>query len=222
MSRMKICVLVSGSGTNLQALIDARAQGRLDIEIVHVISNVATASGLDKARAANIECSVLEHGAFASREEFDASLARLMAVHQPDLFVFAGFMRVVGDAVVTAHAGRMINLHPSLLPLYPGLHTYQRAIEAGDAEHGASIHFLTAQLDGGPVIAQVRIPVLAQDSPATLAQRLGPLEHRLVVATVELFTRHKVECGEENVRLDAKTLNAPLLLGDDGKLHDNE
>lgn len=219
MSALKVCVLISGSGTNLQALIDAQAEGGLPINIVHVISNVASATGLDKARAANIQCSVLEHGAYATREAFDEALASLMAAHAPQLFVFAGFMRVVGPQVVNTHAGRMINLHPSLLPLYPGLHTYQRAIEAGDSHHGASIHFLTSQLDGGPVISQVKIPINPSDTPADLAHRLGPWEHRLIVATVELFTRHKVECSEDRAWLDATPLDKPLQLGEGGLLH---
>ena len=132
-SALKVTVLVSGSGSNLQALIDARQTGRLDIEISHVISNVATARGLQRAEQAGIPTSVLEHGAFADRDAFDRSLALLVAAGSPDLVVLAGFMRIIGPAVLAPFRGRMINLHPSLLPLYRGTNTYQRALDAGDS-----------------------------------------------------------------------------------------
>lgn len=218
MPALKVCVLISGSGTNLQALIDARSEGRLDIEIAHVISNDSGARGLDRARRAGIPCSVLEHRRFGLRDQFDRALAVLMDTGRPDLFVFAGFMRIVGDAVIARHRGRMINLHPSLLPLYPGLHTYRRAIEAGDSQHGASIHFLTEKLDGGPVISQLRIPIHPDDDEESLSRRLGPEEHRLLVATVELFHHHKVECREDKVWIDGQAVSAPLTLDPDGSL----
>lgn len=222
MSSLRLCVLISGSGTNLQALIDARERGRLDIEIVHVISNVAEAAGLERARLAGIACSVLEQDSFGTRDAFDAALSVLMGARAPDLFVFAGFMRIVGAAVLGPHRGRMINLHPSLLPLHPGLDTYRRALEAGDLQHGASVHFLTEQLDGGPVISQLRIPILPDDDCESLRQRLAPEEHRLIVATVELFGEHRVECSEGKVIVDGSPLDTPLLLGEDGRLHLNE
>lgn len=218
MPPLRLCVLISGSGSNLQALIEARDNGRLDIDFVQVISNVAAAKGLDRARRAGISCSILEHADFEKREDFDRALALLMAAGEPQLFVFVGFMRVVGEAVLAQHKGRMINLHPSLLPLYPGLNTYQRAIEAGDREHGASVHFLTEKLDGGPVISQLRIPILPSDNKASLQQRLGPQEHRLIVATVELFQQHKVECRDSRVVINKSPIGAPLVLDDDGKL----
>lgn len=219
MSRLRVCVLISGSGSNLQALIDARAQDRLDIDIVHVISNVTGAPGLARACRAGIPASVLEHGRFENRDDFDQALAVLMEAGQPDLIVFAGFMRVVGEPVLNRHVGRMINLHPSLLPRYPGLDTYRRAIEADDTVHGASLHFLTAELDGGPVIAQRRIPILPSDDVKALAGRLAPEEHRLVVATVELFARHTVELHNDRVLIDGAPLAAPLQLGENGTLH---
>jgi phosphoribosylglycinamide formyltransferase-1 len=218
MPPLRLCVLISGSGSNLQALIEARDCGRLDIDFVQVISNVADAKGLERARRAGISCSILEHGAFEKRKDFDRALALLMAAGEPQLFVFAGFMRVVGEAVLVHHNGRMINLHPSLLPLYPGLNTYQRAIDAGDREHGASVHFLTEELDGGPVISQLRIPILPSDDKESLQQRLAPQEHRLIVATVELFQQHNVECRDSRVVINKSPIGAPLLLGDDGKL----
>ena len=214
----KATVLISGNGSNLQALIDARAGGQLDLDIVHVISNVAGAKGLQRAERAGIDTSVLEHGSFDDRESFDEALSLLIAAGNPDLVILAGFMRIIGPAILEPFAGKMINLHPSLLPLYRGTNTYQRALDAGDTRHGASIHFVTAELDGGPVIAQVVIPVLESDDAAALAARLGPMEHKLVVATVEFFTRHTVECSDESILVDGKKLAEPLLLQADGHL----
>jgi len=216
--RLKAAVLVSGSGSNLQALIDARREGRLDIDIVHVISNVAGVRALQRAEEAGITTSVLEHGRFDDRAAFDRALALLLAAREPDLVVLAGFMRIIGPQALEPFAGRMINLHPALLPLYRGTDTYRRAIDAGDREHGASIHFVTQELDGGPVISQVVIPILEDDDPASLAARLGPEEHRLVVATAALFASHDVECREGRVFVDGKALERPLRLQPNGRL----
>jgi phosphoribosylglycinamide formyltransferase-1 len=214
---LKVTVLVSGNGSNLQALIDARDEGRLDIDLNHVISNVPTARGLARAAGANIRTSVLEHGAFDDRNAFDRALALLVAAGEPDLIVLAGFMRIIGPHMLAPYSGRMINLHPSLLPLYRGTGTYQRAIDAGDAQHGASIHFVTAELDGGPVLSQVVIPILDEDDADSLATRLGPKEHELVVATVEFFTQHRVETHHGKVLVDGSELDNPLRLQPDGR-----
>jgi phosphoribosylglycinamide formyltransferase-1 len=211
---IKTCVLVSGNGSNLQALIDARGAGKLNIEITHVISNVASANGLKRAAEAGIPTSILEHGSFASRDEFDRALALLMTSGEPDLVVLAGFMRIIGPRVLEPFAGKMINLHPSLLPLYKGTETYRRALEAGDLTHGASIHFVTGELDGGPVISQVTIPILKNDDPQSLAARLAPMEHRLVVATVRFMAEHRVECREGAVIIDGMRQERPLQLQD--------
>jgi len=215
---LKATVLISGTGSNLQALIDARDSGRLNIKIGHVISNVADARGLQRAERAGIPTSILEHGAFSDRHAFDRALASLVASTEPQLVVLAGFMRIIGPPMLDVFRGRMINLHPSLLPRYRGTDTYQRAIDAGDTEHGASIHFVTEELDGGPVIAQVVIPIQAGDSAAELQSRLAPMEHRLVVATVELFATHRVESSNGLVFVDGKRLERPLLLQSDGRL----
>ncbi len=215
---VKICVLISGTGSNLQALIDARESGRLDIEIIHVISNVADAPGLERARSHGIQTSILEHGAFVDRAAFDHALSLLASAGEPELVVLAGFMRIIGPAMLAPFDGRMINLHPSLLPLYKGTSTYQRALDAGDARHGASIHFVTDQLDGGPVISQVVIPIVPGDDAGSLAARLAPMEHRLVVATVEHFTRHRVECSDGLVLIDGAPIEKPLLLQADDRL----
>lgn len=215
---LRTTVLISGTGSNLQALIDARDAGRLNVEIGHVISNVADARGLRRAERAGIPTSVLEHGAFCDREAFDRALALLIATKKPQLVMLAGFMRIIGSPVLDVFRGRMINLHPSLLPLYRGTGTYQRAIDSGDTEHGASIHFVTEELDGGPVISQVVIPIQADDDAARLQARLAPMEHRLVVATVELFATHRVESVNGHVFVDGKRLEQPLLLQTDGRL----
>jgi phosphoribosylglycinamide formyltransferase-1 len=218
-ARLKATVLISGGGSNLQALIDARDSGRLNIDIAHVISNVTGAGGLVRAGQAGITSSVLPHGDYASRKEFDHALALLIASSKPDLVVLAGFMRIIGPAVLEPFQGRLINLHPSLLPLYRGTETYRRAIESGDQQHGASIHFVTEELDGGPVISQVSIPIEDRDSPDRLAARLSPGEHELIVATVELFTRHRVECRDGTVLVDGRILARPLPLQTDKQLH---
>jgi phosphoribosylglycinamide formyltransferase-1 len=215
---LKVTVLISGTGSNLQALIDARRAGALDIDINHVISNFADAKGLERAENADIRTSILEHGAFTNRDEFDRSLALLIAAGDPDLVVLAGFMRIIGAEILEPFRGRIINLHPSLLPLYRGTDTYRRAIDAGDSKHGASIHFVTEELDGGPIISQVAIPIEADDDPDSLAAKLSPMEHRLVVATVEFFARHRVECNISSIMVDGEKLAGPLRLQTDGQL----
>jgi phosphoribosylglycinamide formyltransferase 1 len=214
----RVTALISGTGSNLQALIDARRSGRLPVEIGHVISNRADAAGLQRAAEAGIRCSVLEPGGFSSRESYDTALAEHIEAGEPHLIVLVGFMRILGDTLVNRFHGRLINLHPSLLPLYRGTNTYVRALQAGDREHGASMHFVTAELDGGPVVSQVRIPILPNDDASRLAARLSPREHQLVVATVELFARHVVECRDDSVYVDRLLLNRPLQLEADGSL----
>lgn len=207
--------MISGSGSNLQALIDARDEQRIDIDIVSVISNQAGARGLKRADRAGIPTRILEHQDFADRNKFDHALGVLIGAVNPHLVILAGFMRIIGCGVLDPFRGRMINLHPSLLPLYRGTDTYQRALDAGDREHGASIHFVTGELDGGPVISQVRIPVLAGDDKHQLAARLAPMEHKLLVSTIEFFTQHKVESGDGGVFVDGSKLQQPLQLHDD-------
>jgi phosphoribosylglycinamide formyltransferase-1 len=216
--KLKATVLISGNGSNLQALIDARDSGWLNLDIIHVISNVADARGLSRAEQAGITTSILEHGSFNDRNEFDEALALLISAGGPDLVMLAGFMRIIGPRVLEPFSRKMINLHPSLLPLYRGTDTYRRAIEAGDSRHGASIHFVTGELDAGPVISQVIIPIHENDDADSLANRLGPMEHRLVVATVEFFTRRRVEFSNGEIRVDGEVLDQPLLLQADGHI----
>ncbi|MEO6076934.1 MAG: phosphoribosylglycinamide formyltransferase [Dokdonella sp.] len=181
---MRIAVLASGRGSNLDALIQAQRSGRINTEIVVVASDRRRAGALQIAADAGIDTIALSPRDFESRVAFDLALFACVAEHKPDLILLAGYMRIVDPAALVAWHGRIINIHPSLLPKYPGLDTHQRAIDAGDTEHGASVHYVTAELDGGPVIAQTRLPIQRDDTPELLAARLLPLEHELLVSTV--------------------------------------
>lgn len=178
----KLCnvvVLISGSGSNLQALIDSLRDGATPARIRAVISNRADAYGLERARQAGIQAEVLDHKAYADRESFDQALAQRIDAHEPHLVILAGFMRILSADFVRHYQGRLLNIHPSLLPRHKGLHTHQRALEAGDREHGCSVHFVTEELDGGPLVVQAVIPVESQDTPERLARRVHEEEHRI-------------------------------------------
>lgn len=213
---LKATVLISGTGSNLKALIDAVESGELDLDIMRVISNRAKAPGLQHASNAGIAVSVISHKDYPDRESHDAAVAQYLESDRPCLIVLAGYMRILSETFAKRYSDRMINLHPSLLPLHKGLDTYNRALQAGDRETGASIHFVTAGLDSGPVISQIRIPVFDDDNAESLSARLGPLEHKLVVATVKLFSQKKITLRAGTVYLEGKALEKPLLLKDDG------
>jgi phosphoribosylglycinamide formyltransferase-1 len=184
----RIVVLISGHGSNLQALIDAERRNELGGgRIVAVFSNRADAFGLERARKAGIPTEVVSHRDFPSREGFDQALSERIDAYHPDLVVLAGFMRILTPAFVHHYAGRLINIHPSLLPKYPGMHTHARAIEAGEAEHGATVHFVTEGVDEGPVILQGRVPVLPDDTPETLQQRVHAIEHQIYPQAVRML-----------------------------------
>jgi len=185
--KTRVVVLISGSGSNLQALVDAAANADYPAQIVAVISNKSDAYGLVRAQNSGIATAVLDHKAFASREEFNAALRDKIDSYQPDLVVLAGFMRILTADFVNHYLGRMLNIHPSLLPLYPGLHTHRRAIEAGDATHGATVHFVTAELDGGPAVVQAEVPVEQGDTEELLAKRVLAQEHRIYPLAVRWF-----------------------------------
>jgi phosphoribosylglycinamide formyltransferase 1 len=216
--RLRIAVLASGRGSNLQALIDAIDAGRLHAEIVAVLSNRNDAQALRRAEARGIASLALDPAGYPDRAGFDHALFERVGAFAPDLVVLAGFMRVLDAAVVRAWEGRMINIHPSLLPKYPGLRTHRRALDAGDSEHGASVHFVGAEVDGGPVIAQVRIPVLEGDTPETLEARLLPHEHQLLTEVCALIAEAHIKCTSAGVKLDGRTLEHPLELATDGRL----
>lgn len=172
MNKKRIVVLISGNGRNLQALINACAAEQITGDIVGVISNKAGAYGLQRAQQANIPHWVIPHQEFNDRESFDAALQAQIDQLQPDLVVLAGFMRILTDSFVRHFLGRMINIHPSLLPKYPGLNTHQRALDAGDTEHGATVHFVTPELDGGPAVLQAKLNIANGDDATTLAKRV--------------------------------------------------
>lgn len=197
-------VLISGSGSNLQSLID-NAQ-KIDLEICLVISNKADAYGLERAKKANIPTQVIEHTEFDSREAFDQQLSQVIDQHQADLVILAGFMRILSAEFTQKYTGRMLNIHPSLLPKFQGLHTHQRAIDAGETEHGASVHFVTAELDGGPVIAQRKVKVLPEDDADTLAARVLAEEHKLYPQVVHYFAQGRLSCTDNQALLDGEVV----------------
>jgi phosphoribosylglycinamide formyltransferase 1 len=210
---LRVVVLISGSGSNLQALIDAQAEATY--RIVAVISNIGDAFGLERARRAGIQAEVLSHRNYAERAAYDQALGDLIDRYEPGLLVLAGFMRILTPAFVARYAGRMMNIHPSLLPKYRGLHTHQRALDAEEQEHGASVHFVTDELDGGPLIIQARVPVLADDDAETLAARVLTREHRIYPQAVRWFAEGRLRLGEDGrPLLDGRPLDAPYLLAD--------
>jgi phosphoribosylglycinamide formyltransferase-1 len=216
-ARFRFAVLASGRGTNLEALIEA-ARGSAPFEITLVASDRADCEALRRAERAGIQTLALDPRGYADRVGFDADLFARIAAHAPDLVVLAGFMRILDPAALAPWVGRAINIHPSLLPKHRGLRTHARALESGDAMHGASVHFVTSELDGGPVIAQVEIPVRADDTAATLEHRLLPLEHRLLVASVGEIASGRIVLDGDRVLRDGRGLSAPLRLSDDGAL----
>lgn len=215
---LRIAVLASGRGSNLQAILDAIAAGRLAAEIVGVFSDKPKALALQRAREHAIPALAVSPRDFATRVAHDEHLfGRIDAVH-PDLIVCAGYMRLVTEREVSARPGRMINIHPSLLPAFKGLHTHQQALDAAVGEHGASIHFVSAELDGGPVIAQARVPVLPGDDAATLGQRVLEREHPLLVETLRLLADGRVALVGSTVQVDHRTLGHPLQLDREDRL----
>lgn len=202
-----VVVLISGSGSNLQALIDSQGAGN-PASIRAVISNRADAYGLVRAQNAGIATAVLDHKAFEGREAFDAALIEAIDAYRPDLVVLAGFMRILTPGFVRHYAGRLLNIHPSLLPRYKGLHTHQRALEAGDAEHGCSVHFVTEELDGGPLVVQAVVPVRAGDTAETLASRVQIGEHHIYPLAVRWFAEGRLRLGPQGAELDGAPLPA--------------
>ncbi|WP_437882974.1 phosphoribosylglycinamide formyltransferase [Pseudomonas sp. LRF_L74] len=203
-----VVVLISGTGSNLQALIDHINAGENPACIGAVIANRADAIGLQRAAAAGIATQVLDHKNYADREAFDAALIEAIDARQPQLVVLAGFMRILSAGFVRHYRGRLLNIHPSLLPKHKGLHTHQRALEAGDSEHGCSVHFVTEELDGGPVVAQARIPVRSSDTAESLAQRVHAQEHLIYPLAVRWFAEGRLQLGDNGAQLDGQNLPA--------------
>ncbi|MCL1525448.1 phosphoribosylglycinamide formyltransferase [Xanthomonas nasturtii] len=207
---LRLAVLASGRGSNLQAILDAIASGRLHAEVVGVFSDRPQAAALQKVEQARRWSASPRD--FADRTAFDAALGDAIAAVQPGWVICAGYMRILGEPLVRRFAGRMLNIHPSLLPKYRGLHTHARALEAGDAEHGASVHLVVPELDAGAVIAQARVPVLPDDSAEQLAARVLAREHTLLLATLGLLASGRVAVHGESVHLDGQCLFTPLRL----------
>lgn len=207
---LPVVALISGNGSNLQALLDACSAGELPVTVRAVISNRADAYGLERARRHGVATDVLDHRTFDSREAYDVALVERIRTWDPGLVVLAGFMRILSDSLVTSFQGRMLNIHPSLLPAYKGLHTHARALEAGDAEHGCSVHFVTPALDAGPVVARGVVPVHADDNEDSLARRVQVQEHRIYPLVVRWFAQGRLQLDQGGAHLDGKPLPAPV------------
>jgi len=201
-SPLPLVVLISGSGSNLQAIIDACAKREINAEVRAVVSNRPDAYGLERAHAAGIPAHLLDHRNFQDRRSFEMELERLIDSYTPRLVVLAGFMRILTAEFVNHYVGRLINIHPSLLPNFQGLNTHQRAIDAGASEHGVSVHFVTPELDGGPVIIRAAVPVLAGDSAQTLAQRVLSLEHIIYPKAISWFADGRLRLKDSQALLD--------------------
>ncbi|OYW93916.1 MAG: phosphoribosylglycinamide formyltransferase [Alishewanella sp. 32-51-5] len=203
-----IVVLISGSGSNLQALLDSCAAGFIPGKITGVISNKANAYGLKRAEAAGVATAVLSHKGFDSREDYDQALIAAIEQFKPDLIVLAGFMRILTAEFVQHFSGKLLNIHPSLLPKYQGLATHQRAIDAGDTEHGCSVHFVTEQLDGGPVILQAKVPIFPGDDASVVAERVHAQEHQIFPLVVRWFCQGRLQQKANEAWLDGNLLPA--------------
>jgi phosphoribosylglycinamide formyltransferase-1 len=198
----RLAVLISGRGSNLQAFIDACASGKLAAQICVVISNNPDAGGLQRAAAAGIATCCINHRDFDSRESFDAALVTELEQREVDLVILAGFMRILTPVFINPFAGRLLNIHPSLLPKYPGLDTHRRALEAGDKEAGVTVHFVTRQLDGGPPVLQARVPILPDDTPESLASRVILQEHAIYPLAANWYLLGRLRLTAAGATLD--------------------
>ncbi len=198
-------VLISGGGSNLQAFIDQIDAGELPLDISLVVSNNGDAFGLDRAKQAGIESCVVDHRNYSSRSDFDAALIERIDASQPDIVILAGFMRILTADFVNHYENRLVNIHPSLLPKYPGTNTHQRAIDAKDQWHGASIHFVVPEVDAGPIILQGRLPINSGDTSESLQQRIHKIEHKLYPLALKWFAQGRLSINLDKVLLDNET-----------------
>ena len=215
MSKLSLVVLISGGGSNLQAIIDAISNQQLDAEISAVISNQVSAFGLDRAARADIDSHVINHKQFPDRASFDRAMINIIDPLKPDLIVLAGFMRILSDEFIDHFHNRLINIHPSLLPKYKGLNTHQLAIDNHDAVHGASVHFVSHELDSGPVVIQAEVPVLDSDDNKSLAARVLEQEHKVYPMVIQMIADGRLTFDKEQLKLDGKPLAKPLLWKND-------
>ena len=204
----RLAVLISGTGSNLQAILDAIDAGELPARVSLVLSNKAGAAGLARAERAGVPAQAIDHRGFPDRASFDQAMIERIDAHGADTVVLAGFMRILSPGFVHHYQGRLINIHPSLLPKYPGLNTHARALEAGDREHGCSLHFVTDELDGGPLIAQARFPVAANDTAETLSEKVQAREHRLYPQVLRWRAQQRLQMTDQGVELDGERLPA--------------
>tara|TARA_B100001109_G_scaffold167044_1_gene136127 strand:- start:85154 stop:85825 length:672 start_codon:yes stop_codon:yes gene_type:complete len=204
----RIVILISGSGSNMAAIADAVKAGDIDADIAAVISNKPDVAGLQKARDRDIDAQVVDHSGFQSREHFDVALMRKIDEYEPDLIVLAGFMRILTADFVRRYLGRMLNIHPSLLPKYQGLHTHQRAIDAGDTEHGVTVHFVTEELDDGPNVIQAVVTISSDDTADALQQRVRQQEHIIYPIAVKWFVSGRLTMKDNQAMLDGIALPA--------------
>jgi phosphoribosylglycinamide formyltransferase-1 len=205
-SPIKLVVLISGNGSNLAAIISEIQQGTLSAEIVQVISNRPDAYGLTRAKDANIPSTVIDHEDYKSRESFDQALMKCIDQFNPDLIVLAGFMRILSDKFVEHYLGKMINIHPSLLPKYQGLNTHQRVLDDGEKEHGVTVHYVTPKLDSGPIVLQARVPVLEGDDSDSLKQRVHKAEHQVYPEAIRRIAAGQVTFREGVVYYDNESI----------------
>jgi phosphoribosylglycinamide formyltransferase-1 len=204
-------ILISGSGTNLQSFIDQVADGRLDLDLRIVFSNNPDAFGLERARKAGIPTESFGHRDFPSREMFDRAVAGILDVYEPELIVLAGFMRILSPWFVKHYEGRILNIHPALLPKYPGLNTHQRALDAGDEWHGSTVHFVTEELDGGPRILQGRLRVDPTETADELQHRVQAIEHQIYPEAAALVGSGRAEFRDGRTWLDGKPADEPMV-----------
>lgn len=209
--KIKVAVLISGNGTNLQALIEACIAPSYPAEIVLVISNKANAKGILRAREAGIKTRIVDHTNYSSREEFDTELSMILSNSKCELVCLAGFMRILSESFVNTWPNRILNIHPSLLPSFPGTKTHERALEAGVKVSGCTLHFVTAELDAGPIIGQAAVPVLDNDTPKTLANRVLIEEHKLYVLGLELVANKILKNKKVNLHREQKAVSKSLL-----------
>ena len=200
-------VLISGNGSNLQAIINAINIGDISAKICAVISNQASAHGLIRAQDASIPTHVLSYAAYSNRDSYDRALIQVIEPHQPRLVILAGYMRILSDEFVYHYKGRLLNIHPSLLPKYKGLNTHQRALDAGDKVHGASVHFVTSDLDAGPVIIQAKVPILPNDDAATLAKRVHIEEHIIYPLAIQRIIQGQIRLENDTILFDDKLIS---------------
>ncbi len=211
-SGFSAAVLISGNGSNLQAFIDAVTARELDIELAVVISNKANAYGLSRANKAGVAAMTVPSIDYQNRADFEVALARAVDSYEPDIIVLAGFMRILTPSFVSRYAGRIINIHPSLLPKYPGLHTHQRVLDAGERWHGCTVHYVSGELDGGPAIIQGRVPVLDHDDEDQLAARVLEVEHRIFPRALALIANGRIRLEDAEVWYDGQKLLEPIQL----------